>query len=180
MYSLDPHSRLIPAVNLNGIGEDIGSAGVTPAIVGNVISPVLPLRDSRLELTERNIERISEEVPLLIAETAFKLLGSSGDSSGRPLDLMARSQGGAVGIRAVSSAPETFRRVGLMMPFSLNKPELGTTPAERRHSLLRRLAVSALRSDILDKGNRRSSKEIGQYMIEALKTIACSLRLTPP
>lgn len=163
-HSISPKDSAPPALNLNGIGEGMFSAAVTPAMIPNVLSPVLPLRDPRLEITAANIERIASEVPELMARRAASLC-QDGNAT---VDLMARSQGGPVGIRAVVANQELYRRVGLIMPFGLNREELGSNPLERRRELLRRLARSAAQGNLLDRGNRYSAREISGYMSRAL------------
>lgn len=157
----------MPVLNLNGIGEQAFSASVAPTTLGtNVISPVLPFQ-GELELTPANIERISCEVPEAIARFALQQLSTPDGSEFTTIDMIARSQGGASGIRAVSENPELFDRLALIMPFGLNKEQLGNTPSERRNATLRRLALAAARANPFDIGNLRSSSEVSSYMARA-------------
>lgn len=164
-HSIKPSDPTPVALNLNGIGEGLYSASVSPAIAPNVVSPVLPLRDPHFEITPVNLERLAAEVPSLMAEYALRLSRQAGR-----VDMMARSQGGAVGIQAVTGDNERFGRVGLIMPFGLNRQELGANPRARRHNLLRRLAQSARHAELRDPGHWRSTAEIARYMARSLFT----------
>lgn len=153
-----------PVLNLNGIGEGSYSASVAPTILGpNVVSPILPFQ-GELELTPANIERISAEVPEAIARYALNLMNEASGNHFSSIDLIARSQGGASGIRAASENPELFDRLAFIMPFGLNKEQLGDTEFKRRMAILRRLGLAGMRANPLDYGNMRSTMEVGNYM----------------
>jgi len=168
--SINPDSNTPPVLNLNGIGEGSYSAAVAPAILGaNVISPILPFR-GELELTPVNIERIAAEVPELVAIEGLKKINASriGGNSFTSMDMIARSQGGAPGIRAVSENKDLFNKLALVMPFGLNSEQLGIAIKARRARILCRLALASAKSNPFDYGNFRSSTEVSSFMLGSL------------
>ena len=153
-----------PILNLNGIGEGKYSASIAPRILGsNVISPILPFR-GELELTPVNIERIATEVPALIALDGLRRVNELSGADHSRINLLARSQGGAPGIRSALGNTDVFNRLAYVAPFGLNKEFLGDDETERRREVIRRLRRVASRSNPLDYGNFRSSIETTSYM----------------
>lgn len=162
-------------LNLNGIGEGTFSASVAPRMLGeNVISPLLPFR-GELELTPVNIERIAAEVPELVAVSGLHRVNEARrlhrlDEQSEDLAtvaMIARSQGGAPGIRAATSNPDLFERTALIMPFGLNRDDLGSTEKQRRYRSLMRLGFAAARANPFDFGNARSTMEVASFMTKA-------------
>lgn len=168
--SIDPDSNTPPVLNLNGIGEGKYSASVAPKILGaNVISPILPFR-GELDLTPANIERIATEVPELVAVEALRIINKDRKEVDAfpSIGMIARSQGGAPGIRAASENKDLFDAVALIMPFGLNNEQLGRTTKERRIRVLCRLALAAAKANPFDYGNFRSSAEVSSYMLQSI------------
>ncbi len=158
-------------LNLNGIGEGPYSASVAPSILGeNIISPILPFQ-GQLEMTPLNLERISVEVPEVVAREALRLINEHRrrDQHLTSMAVIGRSQGGAPAIRSMTENPELFGNLGLIMPFGLNRDQLGDTAQKRRHEAIKRLAFAATRANPFDVGNARSTREVIGYFLSSFR-----------
>jgi hypothetical protein len=160
-HSVDPGRSQHVILNLNGIGEGSYSASVAPRMFDGVISAILPFQDKSLELTVSNIEEVARKVPPILVDFARQLGGE------QKLGIVARSQGAAVAIKAVRNNIETFDKLAVVMPFGLNRQELGYEPASARKEILRRLAKAGVRGNLFDYGNFRSASEVVRYLMKA-------------
>jgi pimeloyl-ACP methyl ester carboxylesterase len=155
-----PDSVHIPIINLNGIGEGAFSASVAVREFGpNVVSAILPLQEPDLKLTPENVEIIARELPALVAHYALQKTKGF-----RTVCMIARSQSGAVAIHGAFTHPELFSKLALLMPFGLNRKDLGRDTKQRRYAILKRLLKASFAAPFLDMGHLRTTREVMGYM----------------